>query len=375
MQADSPVRSACGGIASLSMSAFIERYGGAWEDVLASANNTNLLLTLDWLQCWWQHFGIEGCERILAYERAGDRGFFFTAHVPERYYGLPVRTIRCWANSHSQRAGLLPAADAREFADALVEHWFARRGEWDMARLQGIEADSGLAAALVEAARRRGGEARIERAWANHHVPLDRPWQVYYRALSRNSREKGERLGRRLAEQGMCEWRQASGVDEVTQAIEQYFAIEEQSWKAQSGEVIARHRVLHDFYRSAFLALARRGRCEVHLLLLDGQPISAIVAAIYANRKCVYKTSYAEAYAKYSPGWLVYRHLLQDAFGRGFEEVDLFGCTRFTESWSDRSRGFHDVLLVSPTWRGRLIGASKRIKERLHKRLKRGTAP
>lgn len=99
--------------------------------------------------------------------------------------------------------------------------------------------------------------------------------------------------------------------------------------------------------------------------LLNGQPICGLVSLVYGGRVFVLKTSYAEEYEKYSPGWLVYRRVLEEAFARGGHEVDLFGHSRFTESWSEDANLFCDLLLQSPTWRGRASGFSKRIKNTL----------
>jgi CelD/BcsL family acetyltransferase involved in cellulose biosynthesis len=358
-------------IACLSFPEFVQHCAAGWDDALATACDASPLLSFAWLDSWWRHFGAAGSEQILVGRDANGEltGAMFTQLVKQRYYSLPVRTLKCWVNSHSQRASVVTIGDAAQFASTVVDFWIARRSQWDIARLQGLSTDSPFTQALLSEATRRGCYAVIERSWKNNRLLADRPWQEYYRSLSRQTREKGERLERRLAEQGRCEWRKYRG-DEMAAALDQYFAIEERSWKAAGGEVIARDPTLAGFYRTAVMALARAGQAEADMLLLDGQPICGLVSLVYGDRVFVLKTSYVEDYEKYSPGWLVYRRVLEEAFARGCREVDLFGNTRFTESWSGDANPFCDLLLHSPTWRGRASGFSKRMKNTLQEVIK-----
>ncbi len=92
------------------------------------------------------------------------------------------------------------------------------------------------------------------------------------------------------------------------------------------------------------------------------------------GRLITLKTCHDRAVADFSPGWLMLRHALEDAFVRGLAEIDLYGGMEFVRHWSRGERQFADVLLFSPTLRGRALWAAKRTRDALRARLPAGGA-
>jgi CelD/BcsL family acetyltransferase involved in cellulose biosynthesis len=61
------------------------------------------------------------------------------------------------------------------------------------------------------------------------------------------------------------------------------------------------------------------------LLLLDGRPVAHICGAVYKNVYYALKTSYDEAYRAWSPGILLFWHVLERVFGEGLAIFDFLG--------------------------------------------------
>lgn len=339
-------------------------YGSLWNELLEVHQNTNPFVTWDWLEIWWENFGIQGNEEILwcRSPRGLLRGGIFTHVVTQTYYGVPLRVLQFWINSHSSRASMFLAGEFEAVAEAVIDYWASQKSRWDIAHLSGIPQEHCWAERLMDAAKRRGIKISIDRSWAHQQLVIDRPWEAYYRAIPRASKHEQERLGRRLLDLGLCTWQKCQGHDLVTQAMEVYMDIEEQSWKEKAGEVIRRDPTLVNFYRGIVNRMAQKDRCEIDLFLLDEQAISSVISLVCGNRLLTLKTSYKEEYNRYSPGWLIFRHLLQDAFSRKFAKVDFYGKRSFLDQWTSDTYSFQDVILFSPTWRGWSALTGKRLK-------------
>jgi CelD/BcsL family acetyltransferase involved in cellulose biosynthesis len=345
----------------VSWSDFLEHWAERWDDLLEDAGNRNPFLTVDWLQPWWNCFGSPGCEEIdlLTAEGGKLEAAVFLVHARERRYGLPVRTLRLWVNPHCAIGSLLQRCDAHDLATGLVERWLGSAGSWDLLRLEGLPRDGGSATALLDAWAARGGRGAVDREWSHTRVPVDRPWAAFYGALPRHHRRDQERLARRLAERGSFSWRKHSDAESVVAALEAYLELERRSWKQEAGEVILEHPPLARFYREMVRRFAGRKRCEIDLLLLDGVAVAGVVSLLYRGRMLTLKTSFDASYARYSPGWQLFRFLLEDAFGRGLSEIDIYGHGPPWERWSKDTRRYCDLVLYSPAPRGHLLGRAR----------------
>ncbi len=343
-------------VRSLTWPEFRASWEGRWEDLLSEAGNTSPFLTLEWLAAWWSAFGEPGSEQILvvAHPDGLPAGVVFLCRSTERHAGFAVRTLRGWVNSHCERAGLVRIGDPRAVAEALLAHWCRERGAWDQIRLDGCDLDSALGRALVEASLARGVPASIAREWEHSRIAIDRPWSEFYRAIPPKVRHEQERLARRLAEKGPCAWRSAREPAEVLEAFEAYLELERRSWKTGGGETIASDARLVAFYRDAVARMAERRRCQVDLLCFEGAPIGGVVSLLFGGRLLTLKTSYDQAFGRYSPGgWLTFRPLIEDAFERRLSLVDFYGFRPFLRRWTQEVDRYCDVALFSPTLRGR----------------------
>ncbi len=346
---------------------FAATWGTRWDDVLTACGEPNPFLTFAWLRAWWNAFGQPGAEEILLVPDASGApvGGAFLQRGTDRYGGLPLRTLRPWVNNHCHRAGLLARRDAaRPVAQALLQHCTARRREWALLRLEGVAADHPLWDALQEAARTHRCTAAVRDLRGSTWVAADRPWPDYYGALHAKTRAGFERKVRRLQDLGACDWQRYAG-GEALPALEHYLELERRSWKSGGGEVVLDHPHLARFYRDAVGGMAAAGQCAVHLVTLAAQPVSAVVTLEHAGRVFTYKTSFDAAHARLSPGWLAYRHVLEDAFARGAEGVDLLASAPYTRHWGLTEHTVGDLWLFSPTVVGHVARCAWRLRQAL----------
>jgi len=317
-----------------------------------------------WLQVWWRHFGHPGTERVLCLVAPDGQkvGFLFTRLETEHHYRLPIRTLRCWVNSHAQRANLILRCDAAAAARAFAEHW-ARDRQWDLLRLHGLpegEFTDALARHL-EALRCR---CTVLRNWGHSRVKVEQPWEQYFRTgLSRDTRQEVARQGRRLADLGSVDWSNSDSSTSAMAGLEAFMEVEKQSWKREAGETIASDPTLVAFYGDLIGSFAAAGMAAVTVLRLNGAPIAAALG-LSTRRLVALKTSFDQRFAKYSPGSQLFTHVTANAFNGGFQELDFYGKMPFSERWTKDERGFADLLIEGPTVRSWLIGLAWAAKNR-----------
>ncbi len=343
---------------------FLAVHGTHWDATLAASPRSDPFVTTDWLESWWQHFGSRAAGDVIAPSGERVTAAAFGSVAREWHRGVPLKVWRFLVNAHSRRASAAALQAPRELAQALLERLLSCRGEWDMAKLQGLSAAGGLAQAILSCDAARDLGVRVERQWSDSRMALDGSWEAYYRSLNHKRRHDQERRARRLAERAPCRWRKCRGAAEVGDGLEAYFAIEAGSWKASQGELIRRDPVLESFYRAVAMRFAARGQCEIGLLYCGDTAICGVLSIVYGGRMFTLKSSYLEEYADFSPGSQAFRHLIQDAFERGLAEIDFCGRQSLTTHWSKEAKEFCDLVLFSPTLRG---SAAKLAKAALHR--------
>ena len=322
--------------------------------------NESPFLTLEWLQPWRRHFG-SGRERVFAVGGAdGSKGVFFAEIREETYSGIPLRVVRSFVNNHSVRAALCIGSEPSDLAQGIASDLVARRSEWDVLRLQGVSRQTEFASALCNALGRLGCSAQIEREWSHDALRFSPAgWLAYYQGLSKETRRVNERMRRRLNELGTLSWKKCRTLDELCTGFAAFLEIEGRSWKAESGEVIAGDPAIHGFYADVIEAFGRKEQCEIDVLYLDQRAICAVLSLSYKGRLTTLKSSFDASFAKYSPGWQLFRFLLEDALARSITHVDFYADLEFSKRWATMQQPFCDIIAFSSNWRGRVARATK----------------
>ena len=81
-----------------------------------------------------------------------------------------------------------------------------------------------------------------------------------------------------------------------------------------------------NFIPSLIAAGFDAGAVRIGVLMVDDEPVAAQLWIVWNRRATIFKLSYAEQFARFSPGSILTRHMMRDAFNRGgLDEID-FGC-------------------------------------------------
>lgn len=166
------------------------------------------------------------------------------------------------------------------------------------------------------------------------------------------------RLTRRLAEQGRLESvSTATGYDQDLAAAA-FLALEAEGWKGQKGTALAAGGKTRTFFEQAFAGLARRGQARIDMMLLDGRAVAAGVVLTAGDRAWYWKTAYAEAFSRFSPGLLLSRSigeaLMTDGRVALVDSCAIPGHSMIDRIWPGRMEMVSRFIAVrpgSPGWR------------------------
>jgi len=229
-----------------------------------------------------------------------------------RYYGRPVPHFGNWLHGNAFLGAPLVARGAeRAFWTALLDHADARPGPALFLHLTDLPIEGPLAEALAEVCAAQGRAIglvhREDRALLASGLAPDAYLEA---ALSGKKRKELRRQHARLSEVGALACtrsRDAAGLSEWTA---QFLALEAAGWKGRAGSALAASAATAGLFTTALRGAAERGRLERLTLTLDGQPIAMLATFLTPPGAFSFKTTFDEAYARFSPGVLLQRENL-----------------------------------------------------------------
>jgi len=259
-------------------------------------------------------------------------------------HGIPVRKLRAVFNLNTQRFDLIHGADEAERQSVAEAVWAAikKSGSWDIVEIRMVEKDSWLGDVLALAEK----ENYSTGVWEMDGAPfIDLP-QSDDKQRSIDDFFKGSRkhLGReldrrltRLRELGNVEFVVTDGYSpELTKT---YFELEAKGWKGRGGTAVSDNPLVAQMHEEFANAIAQKQSLLNYELKLDGKTI-AMSLNIRSTKKTIHwKTSYDEEYARYSPGNLLFRELLNDCIRNSSPEIDFLSpATPNKRSWASGER-------------------------------------
>ena len=95
-------------------------------------------------------------------------------------------------------------------------------------------------------------------------------------------------------------------------------------------------------------------------LTVDGQRLAVSYSAAYHDRLFLLKTGHDREFHTCSPFKLLTYFTAQDAFARGFREIDFLGDTEpWKQEWTSQTRGHDWLFIFSNSRRAQLLHSIK----------------
>lgn len=323
----------------------LEAYRLCWFSLLNETPHASFFQSLDWLQTYWNHFGIQQHLRTLV---------VFGGGQPIGILPLTVRQERTRAGSIAVLT--YPLHDWGTFYGPIspnpaatllagVRHVMSTERDWDVFDPRWVnahECDRGRTenAMLAVGARPRRQDWQTTsiidfgNCWETHLRSRDAKFLANVRRIERHALDAGDLSFERYRPDGLVR----DDADPRWDLFSQCVDLASRGWQGPSktGTTLS-DASIHAFLSDAHVAATRRGAVDVCLLRLDGQPIA--YAYNYQHDGTIHglRIGFHPSFASLDPGTLLLTHLIRDSIARGDKSLDL-GVDRaeFKERWATR---------------------------------------
>ena len=350
-----------------------------WDTLLAAAGHDEPYLTHHWLSAWYAHLGGGARPWIAVLADAGG----WLAALPlarrvERWRGLPLRVLCLPVNQESGnlRGTLLArgATAARAAAAHALLAWLLARRDWDVLRLDGLDAATpGYAAlwqALASLAPRRGAWRIVGSLFHLDSGTTPDP-AAWLAGRDRNFRRHLREARNRLRATPALSFGSAWGAT----GLEQACALDARGTKAGRAGVVGLTGPVAAFYRAVVAGCDARAetgagagtgtgtaagtgtgtRCRVDLLHLAGQPVAALTSLTRGRTVLLWHITHLACARAFSPGRLLVANCVDRVLASPRTRLDFNGRTGFVATWSDHAAPVIACPVYAPTLRGRLL--------------------
>lgn len=270
--------------------------------------------------------------------------------------GIPARTLSSLSGIHSCRFDFV--VDQRDLKNVVATAWkgLKENGSWDVIEALNISYGGAFEALMLEAQ----NDGYLVARWPTLLTPYLR-LPAKGEDPQKNSPEKYKHTRSRLKNYYKKLERLGTPTFSVTTAFteewfERFLEMEQTGWKGARGSAIACDPTVKDFYRRALSQAAAAKQLRVYSLEV-GDELVAMEIGLTVNGQRYYspKVSYNERFAKYSPGQLLTRYIVNDLVQEGFELYDFLGPrARHKCVWASDIRKHANCFIFRPSVAGRM---------------------
>jgi CelD/BcsL family acetyltransferase involved in cellulose biosynthesis len=302
----------------------------AWDSLLKQTIGASFFQSLDWLECYWRHYGLGQELRVLhVHDRGNSLGI-----VPLVVRAEPTRAGRIRALTYPlDDWGTFygPIGPQPEVAlSAALKHLRATRRSWDMLDLRWVHPhlDQGLAARSLKSA---GFQAYPQVTAQAGLIDLHGGWDKYWAKRSSHWRNNVRRAERRVAEAGEVthvHYRPRGDADGEGDPrwdlYEECEAIAAASWQASSttGTTLS-HAAIRAFLRDMHPVAARCGALDLHLLRVGGRPAAFAYNYCYQGYVFGLRTGYDASVSRDGLGTVIMQRVIETCFRQTDHTLDL----------------------------------------------------
>jgi CelD/BcsL family acetyltransferase involved in cellulose biosynthesis len=346
-----------------------------WNLLVEKDPASNIFLTHEWLNSWWETFG-EGRELFIVLCRTGKDGRVvgILPAFRESSAGLrPRRTVRLLGSQYvsSDFLGVLvdPAAQS-EALKGIIEALHHCDPSWDLLDLSDLDAKGHLPPQIA----RSFGDISRHRLIA---VPgeicpsllLPGDWDTYLRNLSAKMRSNIRYFRKALERSGSVEIEEIDSQETIDDALSEVMRLRENWIKARGYASPCPFPLYADFHRRLWKRLLHQGRVSIRFLRFDGCRIAFAYLLRHAGNTYFYQTAFDQSYARLSVGSVLLSHVLEHEISRGCTRFEfLRGNEEYKYKWGKvEQRELVRVKVYNSTGAGRLsYGVDKALKNTRH---------
>ena len=224
---------------------------------------------------------------------------------------------------------------------------------WDVISLPGILEDSAAVTALKHSAEvpflttAGGAWGRIELVTCGE---ADRPFERLSKGFRQNLRTAHNKLTSR-----QVSFEIARTEHHLMALLADFLKVESSGWKGELGSSASQQPETCTFLRSLISHLSASGRCEIHVMRVDNEPVATLFGIVTDNIWYIFRIGYDEAHHRASPGHLIIENLFkQSAEQKNFAVVTPYSAPPWFHSWKpEKVLQIYNAYVFRPSQRGR----------------------
>jgi CelD/BcsL family acetyltransferase involved in cellulose biosynthesis len=265
-----------------------------WSTSVGNLHWSSPFVLPTWFKVWWQNFG------------AGNKLFLSAIRDDNQIIGIAPLQLRGDTLSIIGSENVCDYLDfvvtptrEIEFCNALLNNLQQRH--IDKLDLGLLRPDSLVITKLVDIARTRGMNVKVQQVDVSYEMDLPSTWEEYLELLNTKQRHEVRRKLRRLDEAGEITYRLLKDGTEISSSFQtfiQLFAL------AREDKASFMTPEMASFFHSLAVALADIGILRIGILDFKGQPVAAVMCFDYNNRIYLYNSGYNPEYDSLSVGLL-----------------------------------------------------------------------
>jgi CelD/BcsL family acetyltransferase involved in cellulose biosynthesis len=330
-----------------------------WEALLKSAGQRTAYLSHRWIAGWVRFLG-KGKRLWILIVKEGGRwiGAAPLVQSDQYWYGIPVRILHfpISLGSGNLRSDFILSERREEALLAIGRYLETSAGDWDRWELSGLPADS---PALSPLRHFMEGSSFYPVNWQPQHafyyLPVSGSFESYLNNKSVRFHKTLRNCENRLGHAGAVSHRTLKGREGLTNGVEILFNLEARSSKAKQKEMIRLEGEIRDFYRHVAEAFGASGDGQIDLLEIDGVAVAVLFSLQIEGVLFLLYTCYDPSVSSVSPGLLLIRKVLENAWSQGVREIDFNGWTPNVLLWAESNRPFVKGNVYSRAFRSRLV--------------------
>lgn len=297
-----------------------------WNALLERSITNVPFLRYEYLDAWWQTLGggeWSQAELVLITAQGDDNRligiapFFF---VPD-YQGRPCLHLLGAIEVSDYLDLIVSPQDLPAFLNALLDYLSKSPiPAWQTLEWYNVPDTSPTLPLLEKAAAQRGWGFHMQVYKPSPYIPLPGNWETYLAGIDKKQRHEVRRKIRRLEGSGLdVRWYTVQDADTLESEIEDFLQLMQQESQKADFLTDAMREHMRMTARFAFEA----DILHLSFLEIDGKKAAVKFCLDYDNRLMAYNSGLGNAFAEYSPGWVLLAYELQWANENGRAELDF----------------------------------------------------
>jgi CelD/BcsL family acetyltransferase involved in cellulose biosynthesis len=285
----------------------------AWRKLEANASQPNPFYCSWALPAALEAVAETGNVRLFLLGEPAQCRALLPVHASHAYYGHPMPHLRGWLHDNAFcGAPLVSPGSEHTFWEALFGWADSAHRTPLFLHLAQLPADGPLFAALRDVVTREARPAALVHREQRALLHSDKPSESYFEdAMSGKKRKELRRQFARLSELGNVTIERRTDQDAVEGWVEEFLTLEAAGWKGAEGSALACDQSTARLFRETLGNAGQAGALERLAIRLDGRAIAMLVNFLTPPGAFSFKTTFDEAFARFSPGVLLQRENLK----------------------------------------------------------------